>query len=41
MWEFAKANPGTFFLAFWVAAWAATRPFYYAWSAYNAGRCRW
>ena len=35
MWEFAKTNPGYTFLICWVAAWAATRPFHYAWSAYN------
>lgn len=35
MWQFAQSNPGTFFFIFWIAAWAATRPFYYAWSAYN------
>lgn len=35
MLEFAKANPGYTFLIFWVAAWAVTRPFYFAWSAYN------
>jgi hypothetical protein len=35
MLEFAKANPGYTFLIVWVLAWAATRPFWYAWVAYN------
>jgi hypothetical protein len=35
MFEFATANPGYTFLIVWVLAWAATRPFWYAWVAYN------
>jgi len=35
MWEFAKENPFLFFLIFWIAAWAVTRPFWWAFKAYN------
>ncbi len=35
MWEFAKDSPVIAFLMVWVLAWAATRPFYFAWLAYN------
>ncbi len=35
MWEFAQANPGYAFLAFWIGAWAVTRPFYFAFMAWN------
>jgi hypothetical protein len=35
MMEFATANPGSAFLIVCVLAWAATRPFWYAWNAYR------
>lgn len=35
MWEFAKANPGYAFLIVWVVCWAFTKPFAYAFRAYN------
>lgn len=35
MWEFAQHSPYLTFFAFWIACYAATRPFYFAWSAYN------
>lgn len=35
MWNFATTNPGYTFLIIWVLAWAITRPFWYAWLAYN------
>lgn len=35
MMEFATTNPGYTFLIVWVLAWAATRPFHYAWLGYN------
>lgn len=35
MWEFASGNPFTAFLIAWIVAWAVTRPFHYAFMAYN------
>ncbi len=35
MLEFAMQNPGYAFLIVWALAWAATRPFWYLWLAYN------
>ena len=35
MWNFATENPGYTFLIVWVLAWATTRPFWFAFKAYN------
>jgi len=35
MWSFAAQNPGTFFFVALVAGWTVTRPFHYAFMAYN------
>jgi len=35
MWKFASDNAVLFFFIFWIAAWAVTSPFRYAFHAYN------